>query len=131
MIALNEVKRVQELLDSNRDKRISLRINNLEEALNKRRKSNKTRLNTQDHKKRFITLYKISKGCEICGYNEDPLGLDLDHIDPMSKKYSICDLNKKPWDVLFNEVSKCQVLCAICHRYKTQLERLNDRPCLT
>jgi hypothetical protein len=82
------------------------------------------KLTREQKKSRFLSLYKLAHGCCVCGYNEDALSLDLDHVNPLDKKYSIGDLRKKSWDILFKEITKCQVLCAICHRLKTEEERL-------
>jgi hypothetical protein len=82
------------------------------------------KLTDAQRKSRFLSLYKLAHGCCVCGYNEDALSLDLDHVNPSDKKYSIGDLRKKSWDILFKEIAKCQVLCAICHRLKTEEERL-------
>lgn len=77
-------------------------------------------------KKNFITAYKTASGCAICGFNENPICLDLDHIDPSEKEFSISDLPKRSWKVILAEVAKCQVLCALCHRLKTEQERLSQ-----
>lgn len=77
-------------------------------------------------KKNFITAYKTISGCAICGFNESPICLDLDHIDPSEKKFSIADLPKRSWKIVLEEVAKCQVLCALCHRLKTEQERLSQ-----
>jgi|11BtaG_2_1085332.scaffolds.fasta_scaffold00448_11 hypothetical protein len=99
------------------------RFMQVQEALEKRRV--KTTKSEKEKKKTFLTLFKRSQGCCVCGYNDDPLGLDLDHKDREDKTYSIGDLPKKSWKVIFEELSKCQVLCAICHRFKTESERLS------
>ena len=105
------------------DKANITRFRQVQEALEKRRV--KTTKSEKEKKKTFLTLFKRSQGCCICGYNDDPLGLDLDHKDRNDKTYSIGDLPKKNWKVIFEELSKCQVLCAICHRFKTESERLS------
>lgn len=52
-----------------------------------------------------------------CGYNE-LFALDFDHIDPTTKSESICSLSRRvvPYSRIEAEISKCQVVCANCHR---------------
>ena len=62
------------------------------------------------------------------------LVLEFDHKDKHKKEFSISDLIKKsvPHERLAEEMSKCEVRCANCHRKKTQKEgsswRLNCAP---
>tara|TARA_R100000808_G_C2106353_1_gene121827 strand:+ start:298 stop:738 length:441 start_codon:yes stop_codon:yes gene_type:complete len=78
-----------------------------------------------EQRKQFIKIYKMSHGCAFCGYNDHPIALDLDHINPGTKEIDIGDLHKRSWETMFKEIQKCQVLCAICHRYKTETDRLD------
>ena len=124
-----QVKEVQGYLDANRSvPRVPKddRFYRVLKLLNNRKKKSKGRplSHIQLSKKEFIRLFKISSGCLICGWNEDYLGLDIDHINPAEKKISISKLHKCSWIDIFEELQKCQVLCAICHRYKTEIERL-------
>jgi hypothetical protein len=55
--------------------------------------------------------------CIICGYNKCPAALEFHHRDPSSKKYSVV----KMWTKGFkqeakDEIDKCDLLCANCHR---------------
>jgi len=90
----------------------------------------------------------MKKGCEWCGWNEHPVGLDFDHINPEDKSEKlrtlesskrrdgggicrlvdyIClkdmDKNLKHIRTLIDEIRKCRVLCSNCHRIKTYEER--------
>lgn len=70
---------------------------------------------------------KITLGCTDCGYRDNPIAMDFDHIS--DKKYSISQMvrgrsGKITWDEMLDEMSKCEIRCANCHRIKTQLERL-------
>lgn len=68
--------------------------------------------------------YKVEKGCVDCGYKASPYALDFDHL--FDKKYTISQhLHRKSWDSLLEEISKCEVRCANCHRIKTA-ERNRD-----
>jgi site-specific DNA-adenine methylase len=98
------------------------RLNNPESYRKTRDKFNaKRRL-----KRRAVTLYlnevKLSKGCELCGYNKHPGALQFDHIDRSKKYMNVSSINKDHYDnldIIKEEVSKCRVLCANCHAEKT------------
>lgn len=64
-----------------------------------------------------LRKYKETVGCCICGYNENGLALDFDHIDPTTKKFNVSsrmlNLSQKLID---EEIAKCRVMCANCHR---------------
>lgn len=56
--------------------------------------------------------------CVICGYNRTPAALDFHHVEPETKKYNIATISNnklKEQDVL-EEINKCCLLCANCHR---------------
>ena len=63
---------------------------------------------------------KLEKGCARCGYKEHACALDFNHLDPDNKKFNISsDVTTK--ERLLEEVNKCEILCANCHRVHTQL----------
>jgi hypothetical protein len=61
--------------------------------------------------------------CVDCG-EPDPIVLELDHTGPEEKRFSISDaLLTRLWVEIEQELSKCEVRCANCHRRKTARER--------
>ena len=73
-----------------------------------------------DARRSFINNYKLELGCQSCGYNEHPVALEFDHLDPSTKKYSIgSQLMSMSWKAIHEEISKCRVLCANCHQIHT------------
>lgn len=78
-------------------------------------------------RKYWIDKYKTTKGCQHCGYNSIAVALDFDHINPSDKSFNvshrICNSTIKK---LFQEIRKCQVLCANCHRIETHKEKNLD-----
>ena len=54
-------------------------------------------------------------GCAICRAN-DARFLDLHHVDPAEKKFTIAARMISPMGTLLAEAEKCVVLCANCHR---------------
>ena len=75
----------------------------------------------------WLNKYKTTKGCEECGYNEHGVAIDFDHIDPSQKKFNISHrLAAATLMSLFDEIRKCRLLCANCHRIKTYKEKQFD-----
>ena len=66
--------------------------------------------------KELLVNYKGGK-CEICGYDKCLGALDFHHLDPNEKEFSISSSNiYKNIDKLKEEVDKCILVCANCHR---------------
>ena len=72
---------------------------------------------------RIFEILSNSPCCQ-CG-ESDPIVLDFDHIDPMTKTDTISNLVHRDasWLRIETELKKCQVLCANCHRRKTAGEQ--------
>ena len=73
---------------------------------------NKTR---RDDNARLVAEYKQSKSCAVCGETES-VCLDLHHIDPSEKEFSIAQARHFSLKRLQKEIQKCVVVCANCHR---------------
>lgn len=65
-------------------------------------------------------LLKKQLSCESCG-EDDYRVLEFDHIDKSKKNFSIADGVRNGCGIerIEEEIKKCQVLCANCHRRKT------------
>jgi hypothetical protein len=58
-----------------------------------------------------------SKPCQSCSKSYDPVCMDLHHIDPIIKDGMIAKfVRNASYDKLQEEIDKCMVLCAPCHR---------------
>lgn len=75
------------------------------------------------HSLKSIVIKKKSAPCEDCGGSYPYYCMDLDHIDPKTK---ICDINfmvryyqKFTEHAITEELKKCRLLCANCHRHRT------------
>lgn len=73
-----------------------------------------------------VSLYKLSKGCECCGFSAaHPCQLDLDHVDPSTKTYKGAHKAYDAgwsWKRVEQELAKCTVLCNNCHSLRTHEE---------
>lgn len=70
-------------------------------------------------KKRKKDLIKVfhSKCC-ICGFDDFPEALEFHHVNPATKSFGITDSNSitKALDKQLEEMKKCILVCANCHR---------------
>ncbi len=70
-----------------------------------------------------ITDTKMASGCLDCGYRQHPEALDFDHkgdkIDNVSNMFRL----GVSWSRLLAEMSKCDIVCANCHRVRTANRR--------
>jgi len=73
----------------------------------------------------FLDAYRLERGCRTCGYNQHPAALDFAHRDRTAKSFNVLRAATAGWPLtrIREEVAKCDVLCAICHRIETTKER--------
>jgi hypothetical protein len=77
-------------------------------------------------KKEYINNLKKSP-CMDCGRSYPPYCMDFDHREGVTKDREISGLiHYGGWNRLLEEVKKCDLVCAICHRIRTQ-ERIVSR----
>ncbi len=64
----------------------------------------------------WFRKYKLSLSCELCGENH-PACLEFHHVNPQDKKFTVGRNDRRgSIKVLQEEIAKCRVLCANCHR---------------
>lgn len=62
--------------------------------------------------------------CADCGLQGPSYIFDFDHREPENKSFGIAEnMNKLSFDDLYQETLKCDLVCALCHRYRTHLQR--------
>lgn len=79
---------------------------------------------------REITTAAKNVPCAICGVKYKYYQMDLDHIDPTKKKYTVSKLvqnAKCSEETLRAEIAKCRVLCANCHREVTHQQAKENK----
>lgn len=86
-------------------------------------KLDKTKVNSVKNTRRIETNkavfeYLSKNPCVICGEN-DPIVLEFDHIDQATKKYNVSEMMTLSFKKIEEEILKCRVLCANCHRRHT------------
>ena len=70
--------------------------------------------NKRKKQKEELVLYKGGK-CEICGYEKCIDALEFHHLDPTKKDFVISGYGKSI-KKMKEEVDKCILVCANCHR---------------
>jgi len=65
--------------------------------------------------------------CQVCGYNRCIDAMEFHHVDSSGKDFSISEKGyTRSWAKVKEELDKCMLLCANCHREihaNTQLSR--------
>lgn len=71
----------------------------------------------------WVSEYKASVGCSDCG-TMNHIVLEFDHLG--NKKANISDMMRSytSREALWAEMSKCEVVCANCHRIRTHNRRI-------
>lgn len=66
----------------------------------------------------FIYEYLLAHPCVDCG-EADPVCLEFDHL--RDKEHNISDMMRRGYgvDAIRDEIEKCEVVCANCHRRRT------------
>lgn len=68
--------------------------------------------------KRLIDDYKEELGCVCytCNKLEHPSALDFHHLNEEEKEYTVSKMAGYKWEKIEQEIKKCILLCACCHR---------------
>ena len=67
----------------------------------------------------YLVDYFVVHPCTDCG-ESDPVVLEFDHLDPKAKSFTIGgSISDRSWQSILDEIAKCDVVCANCHRRRT------------
>ena len=68
---------------------------------------------------RWLVQYLAEHPCEDCG-ESDVVVLEFDHPEDVEKRFDITrGLKDRNWQDVLDEISRCDVVCANCHRRRT------------
>jgi hypothetical protein len=76
---------------------------------------------TAEHREWLIN-YLLLHPCVDCG-EKDLRCLDFDHVRGQKRTDISLMVGRSPWDALEEEIAKCEVRCANCHRQRTAERR--------
>lgn len=63
----------------------------------------------------FLASLKV-RGCAVCG-EKDIAVLEFHHANPAKRSFSVASIGQRTgWNKYFDEVAKCILLCANCHK---------------
>lgn len=68
-----------------------------------------------------------SQPCTDCGQTFDPVCMDFDHLNGDEKSFNVSEGVAKAarsWESVLTEISKCELVCANCHRLRTKMRRV-------
>ncbi len=66
--------------------------------------------------RQWLQDYKATLKCSKCG-EDHPACIEFHHRDPATKSFTIGEaVGRHSKDKIINEINKCDVLCANCHR---------------
>lgn len=85
------------------------------------RKRSKARAARIDGIRRRVWQYLMEHGCVDCG-NSDTHVLDFDHLRDKTKEVGALARSGASWARVTEEIAKCAVRCANCHRKRTARE---------
>lgn len=88
-----------------------------------RGRENSLRRIWEDKNRGWLQEFKKTLKCANCDESRWYV-LDFHHTDPSSKDFDLASSFKFSKDRILEEIAKCEVLCANCHREKHYLERL-------
>lgn len=74
--------------------------------------------NREKENRQYVYDYLKNNPCVVCE-EYDPTVLEFDHIDRDSKLKAVSNMRYFSIDKIKEEISKCRVLCANCHRRHT------------
>lgn len=63
--------------------------------------------------------------CTDCGGHFPAVAMDFDHVET-GKVDTIARLRGSSWDKVEAELSKCELVCANCHRIRTQARKIGE-----
>jgi predicted transcriptional regulator len=87
-----------------------------DELVDRRKKRTETQKKKRHELKNKCIEYK-GGCCEICGYNKCKGALEFHHVDPTKKDFAISHKAYRfSWEKVQNELDKCIMVCANCHR---------------
>jgi hypothetical protein len=89
----------------------------------KEQKEHKQELQKQRYiqNRQYMYDYLSTHPCEVCG-ESDPVVLEFDHLDQSTKHTAVGLMADYSLTKIKEEIAKCRVLCANCHKRHTAIQ---------
>jgi predicted metal-binding protein len=113
------LKNRDKLLQQSRERYLNKKQELLEYQREYRKKNRKlvTEKNRNKRKDRLLKAIDMLGGkCNRCNTTYEPCVYDFHHTDPAEKDFTIGENMLVGEERFFNEIKKCVLLCANCHR---------------
>lgn len=75
-----------------------------------------------DKRRRLFDEMKSSP-CADCGGVFAPESMDFDHLPGADKRMGVGQMLRCSWSAIINEIAKCDLVCANCHRIRTRARK--------
>lgn len=66
-----------------------------------------------------LNALKVAAPCTDCGHHFAPCQMDFDHVSGQKVK-PVSQMTGGSWEAIEREIAKCDLVCANCHRVRTQ-----------
>lgn len=97
------------------------RANAREYHKNNREKESATQRRTRADRIDKFDLLKMERPCYDCGGTFPPESMDWDHKPGTIKSFDVAlGVTSYSFDRVVDEIAKCQLVCACCHRVRTK-----------
>lgn len=87
-----------------------------EESLVKRNNLSKIRVSKIRKRNQENAREYLGGKCSVCGYNKCSAALEFHHKDEGDKRVNMSILWTCKWESILEEIHKCILVCANCHR---------------
>lgn len=77
----------------------------------------------------LVSTYKATHPCIDCGQYYNSCVMDFDHRDPSTKTGVVAWLLTRTPARIWDEIAKCDLVCANCHRVRTHVRAHFDPEC--
>ena len=104
----------------NRELVLEQKRRDYEENLEKHRDRNRRK---HIRRRNELDLLKSKSDCADCHCRFPPCCMDFDHLPGTNKTAPVGNLYLARRDILNEEISKCEVVCKVCHRIRTHNRR--------
>jgi len=79
---------------------------------------NSCRTKIRRHRLKEAAIKLLGNKCGDCGWIGNIVGFEFHHKNPKEKDFQIGSAANRKWEIVKKELTKCELLCSICHRIK-------------